>query len=250
MSLAQEAGKIILRSSKEIDTVKGIGNFATKADLESEKFVMEEILKKFPGHAIFSEETRNKIRKPEDIASLWIIDPIDGTTNFFYGIPFFAVSIAYAEFGKVTAGAIYDPVRRELFCARAGGGAYLDSERLKMRSIGKFSGTLANIGSPYKKANFEKIYPLSLELNRRGARIRNYGASVLEAAYVAAGRLAFYADWGPKTWDVAAAKLIVEEAGGTVEVFGGNTIFNAQGYMFGPEKLVARAKKSVKWPTR
>lgn len=242
ISMAQKAGRGLSRSSREITTVKeGAGNFATAADLASERFLIGAIGKKFPAHQILSEETKSKLADPRLAPALWIIDPIDGTSNFYYGIPFFCVSIAYAEFGEVKAGVIYDPARDETFYARAGGGAYLDSRRIEAQGAKDFSGTLVNIGSPYMAADFKKGRPLAEKFYRLGARSRNLGAAALEAAYVAAGRLALYAEWGQEIWDVAAAELIVKEAGGAVIYLEGKSIFDAAGFAFAAKGLAKKA---------
>jgi myo-inositol-1(or 4)-monophosphatase len=246
ISLAQKAGRLLLHSDRGIKTVKGsAGNFATVADLASERFLISAITKKFPSHKILSEETKSELDNPHLASSLWIIDPIDGTSNFFYGIPFFCVSIAYAEFGEVKIGVVCDPVREEVFYAKIGSGAYLDGEKISVQDKKDFSGTLVNIGSPYKFSDFEKGKPLMDKFYRKGARVRNFGAAALEAVYVAAGRLAFYGEWGQKAWDVAAAKLIVEEAGGTVKYSGGKSIFDAKGFTFIPKGLAEAVGKLI-----
>ena len=247
ISLAKGAAKIILGSSREIAVIKkGRGNFATKADLASEQFLIKKISRKFPGHDILSEETKKKMNNPESRAHLWILDPLDGTSNFFYGIPFFCISVAYAEYGKVVCGVVYDPLRRELFSARSGRGAFLDRRPLKIARKKNFSGTVANVGCPYDKSDFEKSNENASILYRRGAKIRNFGSSVLETVYVAAGRFNFYCEWGPKPWDAAASKLIVEEAGGTVELIEGESIFDFKGIMAGPKNLVRLGKSWLK----
>ncbi len=233
--LAKRAGRILMDSSRRIRTSKGDpGNFATDADMESERYLISSVSKKFPRHAILSEETRNKIKKPETVPSLWIMDPLDGTTNFFYGIPMFCVSVAYAEFGKVVAGAIYDPNRGEMFSARVGRGAFLNQEKIRVQN-GGFSGSLANIGSPYKRSDFSKCKPLFDKVYSKGARPRNFGSAALEIAYVACGRLSYYFEWGARPWDVAAGSLIISEAGGKTEYFGGKNFFNAKGFAFSPK---------------
>ena len=216
------------------------GNFVTAADLASEKFIIGTIFKKFPSHTIMSEETRSRISDPQAVANLWIVDPLDGTANFHYGVPFFAVSVAYAEFGTILAGAVYDPMRKEIFFASRGQGAYLGRQRLKVGDKKEISGTLVNAGSPYKIAPARKIYPAGKKLLEEGARIRNFGASALEAAYVAAGRLSVYYDLGPMPWDVAASSLIVAEAGGTIEFVGGGSVFDAKGFVFAASPDLAR----------
>lgn len=243
ISLVQGAAKIIFATSHEIAIIKkGEGNFATKADLAAEKFLIKKISQKFPAHAVLSEETKEKMNSPENREHLWILNPLDGTSNFFYGIPFFCVSVAYAEHDKVLGGAVYDPLRRELFYAWSGCGAFLDNRPLKVVEKKDFLDTITNIGCPYDKFDFEKSNNFAKILYSRGAKIRSLGSSVLETVYVAAGRLNFYCEWGPRSWDVAASKLIVEEAGGKVELIKGDSIFDFKGIMAGSKTLVRLGK--------
>jgi myo-inositol-1(or 4)-monophosphatase len=248
--LAKKAGEILMDSSRRIKSRKGEpGNFATDADMESERFLISAVLKKFPRHAIMSEETRNKIKRPETLPSLWIMDPLDGTSNFFYGIPIFAASIAYAEFGKVIAGAIYDPNRGEMFSARIGEGSYLNKKKIRVWDKG-FSGTLANIGSPYKRTDFLKCQPLLDKVYAKEARTRNLGSAALEIAYVACGRFSYYFDWGCRPWDVAAGSLIISEAGGKTEYFGGKNFFDAKGFAFSPKNPMIKQPVRANKPPR
>lgn len=239
-SLAKEAGAILLRSSRKIHSQKGQpGNFATVADLKSEKFLIRSIVREFKEHAILSEETLSRIARPESVPSLWIIDPLDGTSNFFCGIPIFAVSIAYAEFGKIIAGAIYDPNRDELFSAVKGAGARLNAKKIGILN-GSLSGTLVNVGSPYKREDFKKCEPFLESVYAKGARTRNLGSAALQIAYVACGRFSCYLDWGCRPWDVAAGSLILAEAGGTTDFFGGEGLFDSKGFAFSSK---SRAKQ-------
>ncbi len=245
VSLARKAGAILLESSRGIIRTKGQpGDFVTRADYASERFLINEILKAFPGHAILSEETRSDIKNPAAHPHLWIVDPCDGTADFHFKVPFFAVSVAYAEFGEVVAGAAYDPVRREMFYAGAGRGSFCSGRRLAVSGKKDISGTLVDVGCPYKQDDYGRLAGIQKTVFRRGARLRNLGSAVLEACYVADNRLSMYVDYGPRPWDVAASTLIVEEAGGVVAILGGKTIFDAKGFVFGSKARAAVAKKA------
>lgn len=143
------AGRLILRTRPTIRGEKeGCGNWVTEADVASEQHILSQIHKKFPSHTILSEETSASILSPEMEENLWIVDPLDGTTNAKFGIPFFAVSIAYCQRGIVTTGAIYDPSRDELFWAEKGKGAFLHDKRIVGQNLNDFHGALVNVGSP------------------------------------------------------------------------------------------------------
>lgn len=226
IAITREAGERILYETRRIKGKKeGGGNWITEADLASEKYLKNAIHQAYnihtiltdPGYAVLSEETNNILKYPEKERHLWVIDPLDGTTNFAYELPLITVSVAYIENGITQCGAVYDPFRKELFWAQRNKGAFLNSHKMRVRNAKNFSGALINIGSPYTHENFMKTYPLAKILHAQGARIVNLGTAALELSYVACGRLSLYFEAGLKPWDVAAGKLIVEEAGGYVE---------------------------------
>ena len=172
-----------------------------------------------------------------------MIDPLYGTTNFSYGLPFFAVSVAYARRGIVQYGAVYDPSRRELFWAEKGKGAYLDNKKIHVHQRVSLSGALIDVGSPYKKGNFERTYPLVSKFHQAGSRTVNFGSASLECAYIACGRLSLYYEVGLKPWDVAAGALLIEEAGGKVVSEGKSfNPFHFERFFAGNPMLVKKAQ--------
>lgn len=244
VAITREAGERVLRQSRRIRGKKaGSGNWVTEADLASEQYLIGSIRKAYPSHCILAEETHSDIAHPEQEDYLWVIDPLDGTTNYSYGLPFFAVSVAYVRHGIVQYGVVYDPSRRELFWAEKGKGAYLDNKKIHVGQETLLSGALVDVGSPYKKENFEKTYPLGSQFHRAGSRTVNFGSASLECAYIACGRLSLYYEVGLKPWDVAAGALLIEEAGGKV-VSEGNRFnpFHFERFLAGNPTLVKKVQ--------
>lgn len=241
--IAIGAGKIILRTHPTILGEKeGGGNWVTEADVASEQYILSQIRKKFPSHTILSEETHTSILNPELEENIWIVDPLDGTTNAKFGVPFFSVSIAYCQRGSVIAGAIYDPNHDELFWAEKGKGAFLHDKKIMVQELKDFHGALVDVGSPYSESDFQKTYPFSVLVHKNGGRVVNFGSGALECAYVAGGRLSIYFEAGLRPWDIAAGSLLVEEAGGTIasrtEPF---SIFHQTEVLVGNKDIVSRA---------
>lgn len=248
VAITREAGERVLRESRRIRGKKsGSGNWVTEADVASERCLIDAIHTKYPSHRILAEETQSDVPHPEQEGCLWVIDPLDGTTNFKYCVPFFAVSVAFVEHGVVRYGAIYDPSRDELFWAERGKGAYHNGESIHVRRTATFEGALVNIGSPYLSGHFRQTYPLGDLLHNHGARIVNLGSAALECAYVACGRLSLYYEVGLKPWDVVAGALIIEEAGGKV-VSEGNRFnpFHFERFLAGNPTLVKKAQSMLK----
>jgi len=207
-------------------TLKGDKNLVTEVDQESERLIVGHLLRSFPGHSIVAEEGEY----PQgDTPFRWIIDPLDGTTNYAHGFPWFCVSIGLESAGELVAGVIYNPMHDELFTATKGVGAFLNGQRLHVSSRSPLQNTLLGTGFPYDCAsdpanNFDNF--IAFQKAARG--IRRAGAAALDLAYVAAGRLDGFWELKLKPWDVAAGVLLVREAGGTVTTFDGTEydIFN------------------------
>ncbi len=245
-----EAGNIVLKSSHDIVKKKtGGGNFTLVADLESEKYIFNSIRRTYPNHSILSEETHGQIKNPGQQKHLWIIDPLDGTTNARYNIPLYAISIAYAELGIVLAGGVFDPNRKELFWAEKGKGAFCNDKKIVTSSKKDIEGLLIDIGSPYNEKNFNLTYPLGQNFHRQGARIVNFGSAALECAWVAYGKLGAYFEAGTKPWDIAAAQIIISEAGGMmIDPYSRKkqfSIFNQQAIFVGNTSIVRKFKKII-----
>jgi myo-inositol-1(or 4)-monophosphatase len=206
--------------------LKGDKDLVTEIDRESERLIVGHLLGSFPDHSIIAEEGEYS---PGTADFRWIIDPLDGTTNYAHGFPWFCVSIGLEAAGELVAGVIYNPMHEELFTATRGGGAFLNGHRLQVSSRGPLQNTLLGTGFPYDCAsdpanNFDNF--IAFQKAARG--IRRAGAAALDLAYVAAGRLDGFWELKLKPWDVAAGVLLVREAGGTVTTFDGTAydVFN------------------------
>jgi myo-inositol-1(or 4)-monophosphatase len=213
--ITKEAGNIVIRPSRSIIRKKqGAGNIVLDVDLESEDLIVSSIQRKYPDHSILSEGTHDQIKNPEQQKSLWIIDPLDGSTNAKQNIPFFAVSVAYMEEGIVIAGGIFDPNQQEFFWAEKGKGAFCNSQKLTVSDKKDIRESIIDVGSPYSDDNFSLTYPFGSNFHQKGARLVNFGSAALECSWVANGRIDAYFEVGLKPWDIAAAQLILSEAGG------------------------------------
>jgi myo-inositol-1(or 4)-monophosphatase len=216
---AREAGKTILRYLERIQDLpvntKGRNDFVTEIDRQAEAGIIWTLRKAYPQHAVLAEETGNHGVAGADY--LWIIDPLDGTTNYMHGFPQFAVSIALQYKGRLEQGVVYDPLRQELFTASRGVGAWLDDRRIRVSRQHGLEGALLGTGFPFKElARLESYLDTFRALIQNTAGIRRAGAASLDLAYVACGRLDGFWEFGLKPWDMAAGALLIEEAGGFV----------------------------------
>ena len=193
---------------------KGAIDLVTEMDRAVEKEILARLSAAFPSHAVLAEESGGAGLQEE---RLWIVDPLDGTTNFAHAHPQFCVSIAYAEKGEVKAGVVYDPLRDELFAASAGGGATLDGRRIRVSEAPTLDDALVATGFPYdrrERADFYMAFYREAVVRTQG--VRRAGSAALDIAWVACGRLDAYFEFGIKPWDIGAGELLVREAGGTV----------------------------------
>jgi myo-inositol-1(or 4)-monophosphatase len=226
---ARAAGAIINRASLDLDrltvTSKGPNDFVTEVDQAAERAVIETLLHAYPDHAILAEESgRSMGSQTSDY--VWIIDPLDGTTNFIHGFPQYAVSIALAFKGKVEQAVVYDPARNDLFYATKGRGAFLNDKRLRVSKRIRLADSLIGTGFPFRKGdNFKRYLKIMEELMPLCAGLRRPGAAALDLCYVAAGWYDAFFETGLSPWDVAAGSLIVTEAGGLVGNFTGDADF-------------------------
>lgn len=228
---ARKAGSHLYRALDRLEDLsiqtKGRNDFVSDMDVFIEKEIITEIQKWYPDHNILAEEHAS-IDTGHDIT--WIIDPIDGTTNFIKGVPHFAISIAVQEKGRLMAGLVYDPVKEEQFTAARGEGARLNERRIRVSKTPKLSDALLATGFPVRNADqlpafmktFEQVFPAC-------AGVRRMGAASLDLAYVAAGRLDGYWEPGLAKWDIAAGALLVREAGGMVSDFHGMDDYLTEG---------------------
>jgi len=218
---ARKAGENIVRASDDLERfevkAKGVNNFVSEVDINAEQEIIYHLQKAYPDHAILGEETG--LTGSEDAEYRWIIDPLDGTTNFIRGIPHYAVSIACTFKGKLEHAVIVDPVRREEFTASRGRGAQLNGHRIRVSKLVSLEGALLGTGIPFKEHCDDKLGPYSQSMELLAgqcAGIRRAGAASLDLAYVAAGRLDAFWEIGLAPWDIAAGALLVREAGGLV----------------------------------
>ena len=218
-----KASRSLIRDFGEIEHLqvssKGPGDFVSSADKRTEKIIIEELQKAHPEYGIITEETG--IINKSNIKNRWIIDPIDGTTNFLNGIPQFAISIAYEENNEIMCGIIFDPIKNEMFTAEKGNGAYLNNSRIRVSNKKKLSDSLLVTGGPkHSSKNKEKIFSEYIEISRKILfPIRKFGSAALDLAYVACGR--FDGSWHRELnyWDFAAGIVILKEAGGFIDFF-------------------------------
>ena len=200
---SEKASKILIRDFGELENLqvskKGPKDFVTNADIKAEKIIIEELKKARPNYSIISEE--NGVEKNKDETNFWIIDPIDGTTNFLHGVPHFAISIALQSNNEIVCGIIYDPIKDELFYAEKNHGAYFNNQRIRVSKKRDIDECLFAIGKG--KYNPDLIY-------------RRSGSAALDMAYVASGRFDGYFQNNLSLWDIAAGIIIVKEAGGII----------------------------------
>jgi len=231
---ARKAGELIARATEKLDSYevqeKGTNDFVTEIDQSAEKEVIYHIQKAHPDHSFLGEE--GGIQGNKDSDYLWIIDPLDGTTNFIHGIPHFAVSIACCYKGQLEHAVILDPIRREEFTASRGKGAQLNGHRMRVSSRKSLDGALIGTGIPFKSRCEEHIPAFTQSLQsvaEQTAGIRRAGAASLDLAYVAAGRLDAFWEIGLSQWDIAAGILLIREAGGLISDFNGGNAYMESG---------------------
>lgn len=226
------AGAIINRAALDLEAVrvsqKHVNDFVTEADQASEQTIIEHLLTAFPGHGIWAEESGREYGA-KDSEFVWIIDPLDGTTNFIHGLPIYCVSIALSVQGKVEQAVIYDPCRNDLFTATKGRGAYMNDRRLRVSKRIRLQECLISTGFPYREGDDLKTYLLMMgDMMQCTAGLRRPGAAALDLAYVAAGFTDGFFETGLQPWDVAAGALLITEAGGLVGNFSGASDFLEQ----------------------
>jgi myo-inositol-1(or 4)-monophosphatase len=229
---ARAAGAIINRAALDVESVrvsqKQVNDFVTEVDQAAEAIIIETLLTAYPGHGIWAEES-GKEHGAQDSEYVWIIDPLDGTTNFIHGLPTYCVSIALAVKGKIEQAVIYDPTRNDLFTATKGRGAYLNNRRIRVAKRTELKDCLISTGFPYRQDDDLNTYlRLMGEMIQRTAGLRRPGAAALDLAYVAAGYTDGFFELGLQPWDVAAGSLMITEAGGLVGNFSGESNFLEQ----------------------
>ncbi len=220
---ARAAGNVILRHSTRVDSLtiasKARNDFVSEVDRLAEQEILRVLRKAYPDHGVLAEESGAHGAQEE---FLWIIDPLDGTTNFLHGFPQFAVSIALRRKDRLEQAVVFDPLRNELYTASRGSGALLNDRRLRIKRKAGLEGALLGTGFPFKdRTHLERYLRMFRELLPASAGVRRAGSAALDLAFVAAGRLDGFWEIGLKPWDMAAGVLLVEEAGGMVSDFRG-----------------------------
>ncbi len=243
---ARRAGQIINRASNDLDSLKVAtkqpNDFVTEVDQAAEAAIIETLREAYPGYGILAEESGESAGKgKQDTEYQWIIDPLDGTTNFIHGMPHYAISIALAKNGVVEQAVVFDPNRNELFTASKGAGAFLNERRIRVSRRTKLQDSLLGTGFPYRVFNHVDTYlAIFKELTQKTAGMRRPGAASLDLAYVACGRYDGFWEFGLAPWDVAAGALLISEAGGLVsDLRGENNYLETGNLVAGTPKVFA-----------
>ena len=226
---ARRAGNVINRGARDLDlltvTSKGPKDFVSEIDREAERQIVETLLTAYPDHAILAEEGTAK-GDNADAENVWIIDPLDGTTNFLHGFPQYCVSIALAHRGQVTQAVIYDPCRNDLFTASRGRGAFLNDRRIRVSRRTHLRDCLIGTGFPFRDGSYLDTYLKMMKtMIESTAGLRRPGAAALDLAYVAAGFYDGFWEVGLNPWDVAAGSLLIQESGGLIGDLSGESDF-------------------------
>lgn len=243
---ARKAGNIISRAVDRVDTLtissKGRNDFVSEIDHQAESEIIKVIRRAYPHHGFMAEESG--VKGGDEF--VWIIDPLDGTTNFLHGFPQFAVSIALQHKGRLEHGVVYDPMRQELFTASRGDGAQLNDRRIRVSKLSTLDTSLLGTGFPFREMHFLDDYmAIFRALLPETAGIRRAGSAALDLAYVAAGRLDGFWEYGLQPWDMAAGALLIQEAGGLVTDFSGSPDFMQNGNVVGGNLKLVKALLQV-----
>lgn len=231
ITAARQAGDIILRHMEQVDrlkvTAKSSDEYFSEVDIKAEQAIINTIHKAYPEHGIIAEESGIY---NGDAESVWIIDPLDGTTNYLHGFPFFSVSIAHRVKNRIEHAVVYDPLRHECFSASRGRGAQLNDRRIRVSKKTLLSDALLGTGFPFRNVTLAKRYLPTFEvLIGKCVGVRRTGSAALDLAYVASGRLDGFWEFGLRPWDIAAGALLVKEAGGMISSLEGGEDYMKQG---------------------
>ncbi|MEE8365309.1 MAG: inositol monophosphatase family protein [Gammaproteobacteria bacterium] len=249
---ARIAGDYIVRKLNRLPDLKvetkARNDYVTEVDRQAEERIIDTLLKAYPNHGILAEETGETLGSE---AYRWIIDPLDGTTNFIHGFPHFAVSIACQHESRLEHAVIYDPFKQELFTASRGDGATLNNRRIRVSSIKSTTGALLGTGFPFRHhEQLNAFLKLFSEFFTTATDIRRAGSAALDLAYVAAGRLDGFWEDGLKAWDIAAGALIIREAGGIVTDYNGDEHYLELGQVIaGNPKILSEMLRKIRQHT-
>lgn len=244
---ARKAGGLIIQYQRKLESIpveqKARHDYVTEVDRQCEALIISEIQRRYRDHAFLGEESGRQ----GDSEYLWVIDPLDGTSNYLHGIPHVAVSIALIVKGRIEVGVVYDPLRDEQFTAIRGEGAMLDQRRIRVSSRNSLEGAIIATAFPFRKRRFLEPYQGMLNaVFDKIEDIRRAGTASLDLAYVAAGRMDAYFELGLKPWDIAAGALLVREAGGVVHDIAGGENFLESGHVIAaPFKLMTGLRQAI-----
>lgn len=248
---AHKAGDLIMKYRDRIDSIpverKARGDYVTEIDKACEEVIRGELARRYPDHEILGEEGGKSGGKSGDSENVWLIDPIDGTSNYLHGIPHYAISIALSVKGRIEHGVVYDPVRDELFAASRGQGATLNNRRVRVSGRSALSNAVLGAAFPFRNRRLMPAYmEMFNSLFDQCEDIRRAGAASLDLAYVACGRLDGYWELALKPWDTAAGALLVQEAGGVVmDIAGGDNWLKSGHIIAAPFKLITPMRKAI-----
>ena len=249
---ARKAGHILLKNIDHLERLtienKGLNDYVSEVDKQAEQVILDTIRDAYPDHSILAEETGSYAGSGRDAEFEWVIDPLDGTTNYLHGFPQFAISIALKKRGILEMGIVYDPMREEMFQAYKGEGAYLNDRRIRVSDRISLSGALLGTGLPYRNEYYIDAYLKMLKaLMLKTAGIRRPGSAALDFAYVAAGRFDGFWELGLSQWDFAAGALLIQEAGGTVtDITGGSQYLETGHVIAGNIKIQQQILSTIK----
>jgi len=243
---ARRASQIINRASHDIEhlkiTTKQQSDYVTEVDKAAEAAIIDVLREAYPDYGILAEESAPIPGKDDGADYQWVIDPLDGTTNFIHGFPQYAVSIGLTFKGQLNQAVVYDVTRNEMFTASKGGGAFLNERRIRVTKCLKLEDALLGTGFPYREfKNINAYMGIFKEFTQRSSGMRRAGSAALDLAYVACGRLDGFWEFGLAPWDMAAGALLITEAGGLVgDLSGGETYMKSGHVVAGTPKIFAQ----------
>jgi myo-inositol-1(or 4)-monophosphatase len=250
VTAARKAGRNLKRDFGEVEklqvSLKGPANFVTAADKKAEETLYKELVKARPGYGFLGEE--GGVREGSDKSHIWVVDPLDGTTNFLHGIPHFAISIGLARDGVLIAGVVYNPVTEDLFVAERGKGAFLNEQRIRVAARKRLQDSVITCGLPhYGRGDLALGTRETAAMAEQVAGLRRFGSAALDLAWVAAGRFDGYWERNLQPWDVAAGQVLVREAGGFVtDMVGKDATYETGDIVAGNDTLLRQIVKVLK----
>ena len=248
---AHKGGDLIMKYRDRVDSIpverKARGDYASDIDRACEALIRSELHRRYPDHAIVGEEDGKSGGSSGDSEHVWLIDPIDGTTNYLRGIPHYSISIALAIKGRIEHGVVYDPVRDELFAASRGEGTTLNNRRVRVSGRTELNGAILAAAFPFRNRRLLPAYRAMFDdMFEQVEDIRRAGVSSMDLAYVACGRLDGYWELALKPWDIAAGALLIQEAGGVVmDMAGGDRWLNSGHVIAAPFKLITPMRRVI-----